>query len=191
MNTEPLGAGIGAVVVPIARGAIASELGVPFATDESAAWLDEPAATFVTLRQDGDLRGCMGTLEAHRSLRLDLKHNAVAAAFRDPRFRPLTRRELPATEVEVSILSATEPLAFVSEDDARAALRPFVDGVVFEYGVYRSTFLPQVWEQLPDPGEFLGQLKRKAGLPADFWAPGVRLARYTVAKYLEARELVR
>jgi len=175
----------GASLLTLARNEIAGRLGQPAAKAVKAAWLQEPGASFVTLTRQGELRGCVGTLEAHRPLGVDVRENAVAAAFRDPRFMPLSRDEFDAIRVEVSLLSATEPLATTSETDALAALRPHVDGVVFEYRHFRSTFLPQVWEQLPDPADFLAQLKRKAGLPADFWAQEVRLARYTVSKWKE------
>jgi AmmeMemoRadiSam system protein A len=150
-----------------------------------AEWLEHPGASFVTLTKGGDLRGCIGSLEAHRPLAEDVRANAVAAAFRDPRFMPLSREEFGDIRVEVSLLSPTEPLAAGSEAEALAALRPGVDGVVFEYAHHRSTFLPQVWEQLPQPAEFLAHLKRKAGLPQDFWAADVRLSRYTVSKWKE------
>ena len=145
----------------------------------------EPGASFVTLTRRGDLRGCIGSLEAHRPLGLDVRENAVAAAFRDPRFMPLSRKEFDGVRVEVSVLSPHEPLVLGSEKDALDVLRPGIDGVVFEYGHHRSTFLPQVWEQLPDPAEFIAHLKRKAGLPMDFWADEVRLSRYTVDKWKE------
>jgi AmmeMemoRadiSam system protein A len=175
----------GHILLPIARGAIADALGRRLAAREDAEWLHEHGACFVTLTQQGELRGCIGSLEARRSLLEDVKANACAAAFSDPRFPPLALRELDHTRVEVSVLSPMEPMAFTGEQDALAQLRPHVDGVVFEYGYYRSTFLPQVWEQLPRPGEFMGQLKRKAGLSADFWSQGVRLSRYTVSKWRE------
>ena len=176
----------GQILLPIARAAIARELGQSSAASEDAQWLRAPGATFVTLKQRGQLRGCIGTLEAHRPLLDDVKANAIAAAFRDPRFRPLSLQELEDTRVEVSLLSAQEPIVFTSEADALAQLRPEVDGVVFEYGYHRSTFLPQVWEELADPAEFMAHLKHKAGLPPDFWDPGVKLARYTVAKWAES-----
>ena len=131
------------------------------------------------------MRGCIGTLEAHRPLHVDVRENAVAAAFHDPRFMPLSRGEFDAVRVEVSLLSATQPIEARDEAGALSALRPNVDGVVFEYRHFRSTFLPQVWEQLPEPAEFLAHLKRKAGLPMDFWAEQVRLSRYTVTKWKE------
>lgn len=177
----------GQVLLPLARGAIESRLGqaakVPA---QDAPWLREWGACFVTLTQQGELRGCIGTLQAHRPLLADVQANAVAAALHDPRFAPLAFEELAYTEIEVSLLSPTQPLAFAGQADALAQLRPGVDGVVLEYGRYRSTFLPQVWEQLPDVDAFMAQLKRKAGLPADFWAEGLRLQRYTVSKFKEA-----
>jgi AmmeMemoRadiSam system protein A len=109
----------------------------------------------------------------------------LAAAFRDPRFMPLAREEFNDIRVEVSLLSASESLKVGSEDEALSVLRPGIDGLIFEYAQHRSTFLPQVWEQLPEPLEFLAHLKRKAGLPQDFWAADVRLSRYTVSKWKE------
>lgn len=177
----------GALLLAIARGALARALGDPWLLPEDAPapWLDAPGASFVTLTQRSQLRGCIGTLEAHRPLRQDVAANAVAAALRDTRFAPLAARELPGTEIEVSLLSAPEALAFDSETEALAQLEPGVHGVLFEFGARRSTFLPQVWQQLPDAADFLAQLKRKAGLAPDFWASDVRLSRYTVVKWKE------
>jgi AmmeMemoRadiSam system protein A len=135
--------------------------------------------------QDDKLRGCIGTLEAHRPLADDVRANAAAAAFRDPRFKPLTAPELDRTRIEVSALSAIEPLVFKSEDEALAQLRPGMDGVVFEYFYHRSTFLPQVWEDFSTVQQFMGNLKHKAGLPPDFWDAAVKLSRYTVTKWSE------
>jgi AmmeMemoRadiSam system protein B/AmmeMemoRadiSam system protein A len=175
----------GAALLKLARSEIGSKLGHRIPGPAHAGWLDEPGASFVTLTRQGELRGCIGTLEAHRPLGEDVRENAVAAAFRDPRFMPLTRMEFDDIRVEVSLLSPPEPLFVKSEEEALARLRPNVDGVVLEYGHYRSTFLPQVWEQLPNPAEFLAHLKRKAGLSMDFWAEQVRLSRYTVSKWKE------
>lgn len=176
----------GTILLPLARAAIASPLGRAHAASATAPWLQEPGACFVTLTQQGSLRGCIGSLEARRPLLADVQANAVAAAFHDPRFAPLSAGELDHTEVEVSLLSPMQPLAFANETEALAQLRPGIDGVLFEYGTRRSTFLPQVWEQLPGVDEFMAQLKRKAGLPASFWAGEVRLQRYTVAKWKES-----
>jgi AmmeMemoRadiSam system protein A len=175
----------GPTLLKLARAEIAQRLGRALPPTADAPWLSEHGACFVTLTRHGELRGCIGTLEAHRPLGLDVRKNAVAAAFRDPRFMPLSHAEFDAIRVEVSVLSPAQALAVDDEAAALATLRPNVDGVVFEYGQYRSTFLPQVWEQLPDPAGFLAHLKRKAGLPMDFWAEGVRLSRYTVSKWKE------
>jgi AmmeMemoRadiSam system protein A len=175
----------GEVLLPIARAAIARELNVAHPADESAPWLAEHGACFVTLTQSGELRGCIGSLQAHRSLLDDVKSNAVSAALRDPRFAPLITEELDITTVEISLLSASEAMVVRDEADALAQLRPHVDGIVFEYGRYRSTFLPQVWENLASPRDFLSMLRRKAGLPDDFWSEDVRLSRYTVTKWSE------
>ncbi len=175
----------GSSLISIARSAIARALGEARSPVAQEAWLNEMGATFVTLTLHGQLRGCIGSLEAHRPLFDDVSSNAVAAAFHDHRFPPVSLEEFGGLSVEVSLLSPVQPMSFTSEPDALAQLRPGVDGVIFQYNHYRSTFLPQVWEQLPQPREFMAQLKRKAGLPDDFWAEGVKLSRYTVTKYRE------
>ena len=175
----------GRLLLPLARAAIAAQMNLGGDTNATASWLDNTGASFVTLTKDGELRGCIGTLEAHRALGADVKANAAAAAFRDPRFKPLTPAELSLIHVEVSVLSAVYPMSFRDEADALAQLRPQIDGVIFHYGHHRSTFLPQVWEHFGDPRIFMGQLKHKAGLPPDFWDPTVKLSRYTVAKWRE------
>lgn len=176
----------GETLLALARGEIAGRLGWPAVTPAPADWLRRPGASFVTLTCAGELRGCVGSLTAHRPLGEDVRENAVAAAFRDPRFAPLTRAEFEHVRVEVSELSPSEPIVAANEAEALARLRPHVDGVVFECGHHRSTFLPQVWEHLPEPAAFLAQLKRKAGLTADFWSDAVRLSRYTVSKWKES-----
>jgi AmmeMemoRadiSam system protein A len=175
----------GEILLPIARAAISRVLNVPHTADESAPWLAEHGACFVTLTQFGELRGCIGSLQAHRPLLADVKSNAVSAAMHDPRFTPLNVKELEITTVEISLLSPTQAMEVRDEADALAQLRPGVDGIIFEYERYRSTFLPQVWESLAQPRQFLGMLRRKAGLPDDFWAQGVKLSRYTVTKWSE------
>lgn len=176
----------GASLLTLARAEIAKQFWAHLPAPSAQPWMAEPGASFVTLTRQGELRGCIGTLEAHRPLGQDVRENALAAAFRDPRFMPLSRTEFDDVRVEVSVLSPHEALAAGSEKDALAVLRPGIDGVVFEYAHYRSTFLPQVWEQLPDPAEFMAHLKRKAGVPKEFWADGVRLSRYTVSKWKES-----
>ena len=183
MNADTLGPAL----LARARNAIGLQLGFDPADEPDAPGLDAPAATFVTLtaRGDGALRGCIGTLEAGRPLEADVRGNAVAAAFRDPRFDALSRGEYPQVRVEVSLLGAAEPVDADGEAQALRALRPFEDGVIVEWRGRRATFLPQVWEALPEPARFLGELRRKAGLPAGFWAEDLRLSRYRVAKWRE------
>jgi uncharacterized protein len=175
----------GEVLLPIARAAIARVFNVPHTADESAPWLAEHGACFVTLTQRGELRGCIGSLQAHQPLLADVKGNAVSAALRDPRFTPLSIEELDITTVEISLLSTAQAMQVSDEADALAQLLPGVDGIIFEYGRYRSTFLPQVWESLAQPRDFLAMLRRKAGLPDNFWAEGVKLSRYSVTKWSE------
>jgi len=175
----------GRILLQLARNAIAEQFGRAKQNVPQADWLKQPGATFVTLTLHGQLRGCIGSLEAHRPLAEDVRRNAVAAAIHDPRFSPLTAEEFADVAVEVSLLTPAQPMQFRDELDALTQLRPNVDGVIFEYGGYRSTFLPQVWESLAQPRQFLAMLKRKAGLPDDFWAEGIRLSRYTVEKWSE------
>ena len=181
---------LGTRLLGLARNAIARELAAPVrplpAEDrDDDQVLDAPGATFVTLTLDGELRGCIGSLEAWRPLRLDVAENGLAAAFRDPRFPPLSRQEFDAVRVEVSLLEPAQAMAFRDEEDALAQLEPGVDGLILTCGPRRSTFLPQVWESLPEPRQFLSQLKRKAGFAGDFWSPQVELARYRVEKWKE------
>jgi AmmeMemoRadiSam system protein A len=157
----------------------------PLTAAEAPQFLRAPGASFVTLTINGALRGCIGTLEARQPLFDDIRSNAIAAAFHDPRFPPLTTPEYAAVAVEVSILSAPEPLVFESEADALAQLRPGIDGVIFSTPGHRATYLPQVWDDLPDKANFLNSLKRKAGLPATYWGSDVRLHRYTVTAFPE------
>ena len=175
------------ISVSTARNAIRARLGLPADEAEPAhPALATPGATFVTLHDArGALRGCIGSLQAWRPLEADLRANAEAAAFRDPRFAPLTRAEWQAgLQVEVSLLDAPQPLPRVrSEAEALTLLKPGADGLIFEWHGHRATFLPQVREQLPEPAAFLAALKRKAGLAADFWADDVELSRYGVRSF--------
>lgn len=179
---------LGRALLIRARNAIAAEFGQPPVAEPDDPALGQPGATFVTLTQGGILRGCIGSLEANRALDADVRANARAAAFQDPRFTPLSADELPRTRVEVSLLTPPVPIEFVDEEDALRQLRPNIDGVIFESGERRGTFLPQVWESLPTPTQFLAHLKQKAGLPADFWAPNVKLHRYEVQKWKEPQK---
>jgi AmmeMemoRadiSam system protein A len=181
---------LGRALLTIARSAIAEELGLSTIGQAPHEALRQPAATFVTLKRSGELRGCIGSLKPIRPLAVDVRENAIAAAFRDPRFPPLAAVEYEATSVEVSLLSAAERVDVVDEDDLVARLRPGLDGVILEHGRHRATFLPQVWEALADPREFLAALKRKAGLPGDFWSPHVNVSRYGVTKWSESEFLM-
>ena len=177
---------LGKALLVIARTAIAETLDstsvVPLCTlgEVTERQLAEPGAVFVTLKLGGDLRGCIGSLLAHRSLREDCRQNAQAAALMDTRFEPVTMKELTLLKIEVSLLSEPEPFPCKDEADACARLLPGEHGIIFTGMGRRATFLPQVWEQLPSPKEFLHALKRKAGLPSSHWGPDVRLEVYTV-----------
>jgi len=178
------------LLLRLARDAIAHGLrtGRPPAVDPDR--FDEPLrarrATFVTLEKEGRLRGCIGHLEAIQPLVMDVAENAFNAAFRDPRFPPVEASELDALEIHISVLSPPEPMQFESEADLLRQLRPGVDGLILEEGPYKGTFLPSVWEQLPDPHQFLAQLKLKAGLPPNHWSARMRVWRYTTESFSEA-----
>ena len=147
--------------------------------------LDEVRASFVTLKLDHALRGCIGVLEAVRPLGLDVAHNARAAAFRDPRFQPLGRAEFEPLHIEISVLSPPEPFPATDRAALLAGLRPGIDGLILAEGTRRATFLPAVWESLPRPDDFLVQLLLKAGLPSDHWSDRLRFARYTTESFAE------
>jgi len=145
--------------------------------------LRAPRASFVTLRRRGALRGCVGSLEARRPLAEDVACNAFAAAFRDPRFAPLLAEELAALHVGISVLAPAEPLQAEDEAALLGQLRPGVDGLVLRRGPHRATFLPAVWESLPEPRDFLRALRSKAGLPRDHWSRDLAFERYTVESF--------
>lgn len=192
----------GAVLLALARNAVAGGFDpmvppvvpVPEVDVLAHPWLEELGASFVTLHLGGGrrghdasmrLRGCIGTLEAYRPLLDDVRGNALAAAFRDPRFPPLGRADYPHLHVEVSELSPPTPLPYASRADLIAQLRPGIDGLVLEYGGRRGTYLPQVWEQIRAPEDFLASLVIKAHLPRGFWSDDIAVSRYTVTAYAE------
>jgi AmmeMemoRadiSam system protein A len=172
----------GALLLDFARRSIRYGLfqGRPIAValQELPGALTEPLASFITLELNGKLRGCVGTLDAIRPLVSDVAHNAYAAAFHDPRFPPITAAELDEIAIHISILTPAEEVAFSSEDDLVARLRPFVDGLIIQEGHQRGTFLPSVWRSLPDPKLFLQCLKQKAGMPRDYWSDTLKFYRY-------------
>lgn len=175
----------GQVLLHLARAAIARELGFTSHDLPHNAWLDGPGATFVTLTLHGQMRGCIGSLQASRALIDDVRLNAVAAAFQDPRFAPLSKEEFADVLIEVALLGPAEPVCFSNEQDALAQLAPGLDGVMLEYGPQRATFLPHAWADFPHAQDFLRQLKKQAGLAEDFWSVNIKLSRFTVQKWRE------
>jgi len=166
----------GQALVRLARQTIAAELGRPVAAVVPDI-LADPAlqarhGTFVTLHLSGALRGCIGSLVALEPLVDGVRRNAMNAAFQDPRFSPLTVDELNELDIEVSVLTDPAPLEYKDGADLLAKLRPNIDGVIIRQGHAAATFLPQVWDQLPEPADFLAHLCRKAGLPMDAWQQG-------------------
>jgi AmmeMemoRadiSam system protein A len=139
-----------------------------------------PGASFVTLKREGRLRGCIGSLEPSRPLAEDVAQNAYAAARRDPRFPALEVWELPGLDLSVATLGPHEPLTVVTRDDLLTALRPGVDGLVVRSGSLRATFLPAVWEQLPSPDAFIDALWQKARMVPGAWPANLELSRYHV-----------
>jgi AmmeMemoRadiSam system protein A len=145
--------------------------------------LADAGACFVTLEIDGELRGCIGSLEARRPLANDVADNAFNAAFRDPRFPPLTDEEFAQIDLHISVLSAPQPMAVRSRAGLLAQLRPGIDGLVLDDGQRRATFLPSVWEQLPRAEDFVAHLLRKGGWPAQHWSAAMRAGRYTTESF--------
>ena len=194
----------GDFLLPAARTAIGQALGATTVhadadadadadSDTAAppAWALEPGACFVTLTKNSRLRGCIGSPTARRPLLDDVRANAVAAATRDPRFAPMKPDELPAVVIEVSVLSAPRPLRVSSLRECYAVLRPEVDGVILDVGLWhRSLLLPQVWQDVPDPVQFLGHLWLKAGLAPGIWHEGTTLQTFTVRAWIEGPEAV-
>jgi AmmeMemoRadiSam system protein B/AmmeMemoRadiSam system protein A len=182
----------GRTLIALTRAAIAHRLGdgagsaaEPPRTD-TPSWLRQAGATFVTLMRRGSLRGCIGSLEARRGLGADVIANAIGAAFADPRFAPLSADEWADTQVEVSLLSTPKPIAFADEAELLDAIRAGEDGLIVELDGKRATFLPQVWDTLPDKRRFLAELVAKAGLPADTRLARCKVSRYRVMKWREA-----
>lgn len=176
----------GTLLLALARAAIAHHLGrgpAPQVGDDPR--LHDRGATFVTLTRSGELCGCIGSLRRQRNLGDDLIHNAVAAASSDPRFVPLSAEDLDKVRIEVSLLSEPDFMDFDDEADLLHQLRPHQDGLILFAGCRSATFLPQVWETLPEPQQFLAALKHKAGLPPARPVDGLMAARYTVQKWEE------
>ena len=184
----------GGDLLRLARSSIAYGLDhdkpVPVELDGLPVALLEPAATFTTLRLDKKLRGCCGTLEAAHPLATDVARTAFQAAFRDLRFNPLARNELGSIRLEVSVLSPLEVLPVTDEEDLLDSLVPGTDGLVIVEGERRATFLPKVWESLPEPRQFLVALKNKCGLPGDYWSERLEFLRYRTTSYAEPTDQI-
>lgn len=145
--------------------------------------LQAQRASFVTLEINNQLRGCIGGLVATMPLVNDVAEHAFAAAFSDPRFPKLQWDEFPLLDIHISVLNPSEPMTFKSEEDLLAQLRPGIDGLIISEGHQRATFLPSVWESLPEPREFLAHLKQKAGLPRHYWSDTIQVERYTTDSF--------
>jgi len=176
---------LGAPLAALARAAIRQALGGPAFSLPDGEFFAQKGAVFVTLYRGDTLHGCIGSLEAHRPLAEDVVENAVAAALHDPRAVPLSRSDAERLRVEISLLSPQEPVPCHDEDSALLALRPGEDGVVLRCGARRATFLPQVWDQIPDGHEFLRELRYKARLDPDAWPADLQVFRYHVRKYVD------
>ncbi|MGI9281738.1 MAG: AmmeMemoRadiSam system protein A [Endozoicomonas sp.] len=142
-------------------------------------------ATFVTLQKSGELRGCIGSLTPEKTLIEDLAYNAFASAFRDQRFFPVTENELTDLNIEISILTPMAPMSVKNEEDLLKQLQPGIDGLLIQGDYHKATFLPQVWEQLSDPNEFLLHLKHKAGLQFHEWPDDMKCFSYQCLKFKE------
>jgi len=159
---------------------------IPRETKEMPTVFNEKRGTFVTLTSRGNLRGCIGHIIPQESLIEGIRENAINAAFRDPRFSPLTRDEWEKVHVEISILTEPKPLAYTNGKDLLNKLRPGIDGVIIKKGFHQSTFLPQVWDQLPDKKAFLNHLCLKAGLAGNAWGKGdLEVSTYQVQAFEE------
>lgn len=178
-------------LLALARASIAHGLRrdapLPVVLDDQPPALRAGRAAFVTLHSGGRLRGCIGHLEALAPLAVGVAENAYAAAFRDPRFPPLSAPELERVNIQISVLTPAEPIVFDCEQGLLDALIPGVDGVILALGARRGTFLPAVWDQLPERREFLRHLKQKAGLHPDYWCDELRAWRYRSECFSEPR----
>jgi AmmeMemoRadiSam system protein A len=188
-SLDTLGPELRQILLEVAHESISYGLmhGQPLAVQPSDFHPDLNAvrASFVTLDKHGELRGCIGHLEATQALVADVAENAFSAAFRDPRFAPLSAAEWPAVKVHISVLTPAEPMQFTDEQDLLSQLQPGTDGLILAEGPYRGTFLPSVWESLAQPADFLAHLKRKAGLAADYWSDSLQVSRYRTESFGE------
>ncbi len=167
----------GKLLLALARQTIEEQLGIAGNDDNKESLqqalndkiFQKESGTFVTLKKNGQLRGCIGTISPMDSIASGVKRNAVNAAFNDSRFPTLTKDEFPDIDIEVSILTNPQPLSYTDGNDLLQKLQPIKDGVIIRSGMHSATFLPQVWEQLPQPEDFLSRLCMKAGLYPNAW----------------------
>ncbi len=185
MSTLEITAAQGRLLPPFARAVVEEGLGAGPPPELLGDWVEQPAATFVTLHMGGALRGCIGSIRPHRTLRDDLQSNALAAAFGDPRFPALSAAELETEHlaVSVSVLSPLDRSAAGSEAELLASLVPGATGLLIEWRHTAGVFLPEVWEHLPVPARFLSELKRKAGLASDFWSDDLAAWTFTTRSW--------
>ena len=184
-------------LLKLARMSIARKLGAETGKNDPAfskkefsdASFQKKRGVFVTLLLDGKLRGCIGNLDPDETVAEGVRRNALNAAFEDPRFPPLQPEELERITIEVSILTKPEPLEYRDKDDLLSGLTPYADGVILGKNSKKATFLPQVWEQVSGPEEFLSHLCRKAGMPAEQWKKGdLSIKVYRVQSFEEQSE---
>lgn len=173
------------ILLRIAKSAILHTLDKKYSFDKERLldyyeFLQKDGAAFVTLKSSGELRGCIGSIVAHRTLLEDIVHNAIAAGFQDPRFSALHVDELNTLNLEVSVLTKPIKLEYKDFDDLCQKIKPNVDGLILEYGQYRGTFLPQVWEQLQSPKLFLEHLSMKAGAKPSIYEKHPIIYKYQV-----------
>ena len=176
----------GETLLALARAAITAALGgPPLPPAKPEPWLEAPGSCFVTLKQGGALRGCIGNILPQGSLRDAVIRNTQSSALRDPRFTPLSREELVRTQIELSLLSPMASIPADSEAALLATLRPGIDGLLLTGRGHSAVFIPSVWEQLPDPRDFLDHLRAKGHFPRDRWLPGTRAERFTAEHWEE------
>ena len=144
--------------------------------------LEEYGASFITIELNGDLRGCIGSIIAHRPLIQDLIKNAHSAAFADPRFFPLTQDEFQNIKISVSLLTKPQKMSFENEADLLWQIKPYEDGLIIREGAKQGVFLPVVWEELPDKQEFLNHLKLKAGLDRNYFSNTIEVFKFKAVK---------
>lgn len=190
METEKLSTEDRDILLKVARQsierAVRGEPKLTLSVKDYSALLQRNGASFVTLTLKGRLRGCIGTLQAYQALVLDVREHAILAALEDPRFPPVAERELAAIKIEISRLTEPKPLSYQTPQDLLQGLHPGTDGVVLRLGYRSATYLPQVWDQIPDPADFLSELCLKMGTSADTWKKQkLEVSTYQVEEFSE------